>query len=473
MHPTRALTAIALCLTAVTAAVVGLTSHGDGRSRQSLNWVAGKTDGRFVVHEWGTFTSFSGADSVKLEFRPLVDADLPPFVLDRGRQAGIPNPFGKINLRVLQRMETPITYFYTDRERQASVRVGFPQGLLTEFFPPVKHLQPEFKWGTPEPLTGSELDWGNVWIVPEGCLQANVADAQLAAALQARIRERLLPASNGHDHYRYARETDSALVYVERPADEQRPATPSGGFFEKFLFYRGVGNFELPLKLTAQAEGRFELSNVGEDSIRSLFLVTVEGEQLRFVKLDRIRAAERLLLVQTELVSSADQLAEEVVASLIEEQLYEKEARAMINTWRTSWFEEQGTRLFYMLPRTITNELLPLEIQPLPDEMVRVMVGRLEIMRPEDEARVSALIKQSMHDRAAVKRRRSEDPNSESYALPAAIVDLGRLAEPALVRVKNMMDDADIRREASLLLEGLRQYRDGLAPTSTPLAKGG
>jgi len=25
-----------------------------------------------TVHEWGTFTSFSGSDAVKLEFRPLV-----------------------------------------------------------------------------------------------------------------------------------------------------------------------------------------------------------------------------------------------------------------------------------------------------------------------------------------------------------------------------------------------------------------
>lgn len=37
-------------------------------------------DERFLVHEWGTFTSFAGSDGAKLEFRPLVDNDLPPFV---------------------------------------------------------------------------------------------------------------------------------------------------------------------------------------------------------------------------------------------------------------------------------------------------------------------------------------------------------------------------------------------------------
>ena len=42
----------------------------------------------FVVHEWGTFTSFSGSDGIQLEFRPLIDEDLPKFMLDRPRQAG-------------------------------------------------------------------------------------------------------------------------------------------------------------------------------------------------------------------------------------------------------------------------------------------------------------------------------------------------------------------------------------------------
>jgi hypothetical protein len=36
--------------------------------------------GKLIVHEWGTFTNFAGADGVQLDFRPLVDNELPPFV---------------------------------------------------------------------------------------------------------------------------------------------------------------------------------------------------------------------------------------------------------------------------------------------------------------------------------------------------------------------------------------------------------
>ncbi len=65
------------------------------------------------MHEWGTFTEFSGSDGVRLEFRPLADEDLPPFVLDRFLQSGVGNPFSKSEIRVRLRMETPVTYFYT------------------------------------------------------------------------------------------------------------------------------------------------------------------------------------------------------------------------------------------------------------------------------------------------------------------------------------------------------------------------
>src|SRR5262245_18673899 len=97
-----------------------------------------------IVHEWGTFTSYSGSDGVRLEFRPLVDDDLPPFVLDRFLQTGVEDPISKSKLRVRLRMETPVTYFYTNRERDVNVKVKFPNGLLTEFYPPVEHMKPSF-----------------------------------------------------------------------------------------------------------------------------------------------------------------------------------------------------------------------------------------------------------------------------------------------------------------------------------------
>src|SRR5687768_4944251 len=90
------------------------------------------TDNDYVVHEWGTFTSFSGSDGVSLDFRPLVDEDLPAFVLDRPKQAflserrDIAYARGRSDKGLVisrQRMETPVTYFYTDQERLVDVVV--------------------------------------------------------------------------------------------------------------------------------------------------------------------------------------------------------------------------------------------------------------------------------------------------------------------------------------------------------------
>ncbi len=422
----------------------------------------------FVVHEWGTFTNFSGSDGVQLEFRPLVDHDLPEFVVDRAMQAGSSNPWSKARIRVLQRMETPVTYFYTDREREVSVRVRFPQGLLTEFFPPVQAMQPAFQWNQPEPVSNSVLDWGRVWLIPTDHVRTHIPESELAKRIDRVVHNRLLERVSGDNHYADARDTDSAIVHVSRPPDPKRPLAPVGQFFEKFLFYRGVGNFRLPLTLKASGDSVFELTNTGADEIRQLFLVNMQGKQLRFAHYDRIVPGEHLTLRQPTTAASLEQLGAAVVKSLVAERLYEKEAQAMVKTWQSSWFGEEGTRLFYVLPGRMTDELLPLELEPRPDETIRVMVGRMEIMTPETEQQIMELVRQSATDRAhlsaqaAIARKAAESSSNAQptepprHVIPAAIVAMGRLAEPALVRVRHIAREASVRHEASVLLSELQ-----------------
>jgi hypothetical protein len=74
--------------------------------------------GDFVAHEWGTFTSVQGADGIQLEWNPLVATDLPKFVYDRNRTTAnargqaFREYVGKGAFVALQRMETPVIYFY-------------------------------------------------------------------------------------------------------------------------------------------------------------------------------------------------------------------------------------------------------------------------------------------------------------------------------------------------------------------------
>ena len=126
--------------------------------------------------------------------------------------------------------------------------------------------------------------------------------------------------------------------------------------------------------------------------------------------------------------------------------------------------------MFYLLPPVLTDELLPQTISPTPAELVRVMVGRLEIMTPESEQHVRDVVLASSRHRRAESIRRAaliEAARNEAQPipefkepvakLPEALGSLGRLAEPALVRAKYYSTDAVIQQEAGLLLNSLHQ----------------
>ena len=96
----------------------------------------------------------------------------------------------------------------------------------------------------------------------------------------------------------------------------------------------------------------------------------------------------------------------------------------MVKTWESSWFgnEGTGTRRLYTLPRRVTDTLLPLRINPTPDETVRVMVGRIDILTPEQETRLAALFAKA-DKKGAITPEEAREGQS-----------LGRFLQPALER---------------------------------------
>ena len=172
-----------------------------------------------TVHEWGTFTSIAGADGTAVEWLPQAGpTDLPCFV-ERNRFNG------KVNLSGTVRMETPVLYFYAARETTVNVNVRFRQGVITEWFPPAA-IAP----GNGPVLPGSEsaIGWRNVKVSP------GVAEDY--------------PVEQGASHYYAARRTGAAPLQ-------------SGSAKEKFLFYRGVGQFAPPIAATVDVDGKVAVRN--------------------------------------------------------------------------------------------------------------------------------------------------------------------------------------------------------------------
>ena len=73
-------------------------------------------------------------------------------------------------------------------------------------------------------------------------------------------------------------------------------------------------------------------------------------------------------------------IADELAARLTESGLFAKEARAMVNTWTTSYFQSDGIRALFVLPQSWTDAFIPMTVKPAPQQIVRVMVGRLELL---------------------------------------------------------------------------------------------
>src|SRR5262249_34435724 len=95
----------------------------------------------------------------------------------------------------------------------------------------------------------------------------------------------------------------------------------------------------------------------------------------------------------------------------------------MVKTWKDSWFEEEGIRVLYVLPKKWTDEILPMSIIPQPHELVRVMVGRAELISPTLEKTVADEM---------IGVNNGDFPSK--VHLHQQLSDAGRFANPLLLR---------------------------------------
>ena len=135
----------------------------------------------------------------------------------------------------------------------------------------------------------------------------------------------------------------------------------------------------MPISATVSAQGQVHVRNLAQEEIPSVILFERRGDKLGY-RLGGALPGE-MTLDRPELTSTLESLSRDLQDVLTSQGLYPDEARAMIATWRQSWFEE-GSRLFYIVPEGFLNSILPLTINPAPAQTVRVFVGRLELVTP-------------------------------------------------------------------------------------------
>jgi len=436
--------------------------EGEHSSRRALQVAGEKPSGSYVAHEWGTFTSIQSADGKLLEWSPLESSHLPAFVYNWAQPGINCVPAGRVTLvkeemRTLQRMETPVIYFYSEEERVVDVSVRFPEGRITEWYPQANRIGPSRVPATPvvQRLDGyahqaglrSDLTFASLLHneAATGDSRAYWNGIRIMPREQNKQLESQLPADKLGSHYFAARQAEADYIQMEA----RRP-TGTAAEVEKFIFYRGVGSFATALRVSISPDSAVILENTGKEPLRHLYVLVIEDGKGKFERVSTLDAgAQRQVLMErndplkTRDVLSAE-LCQQMAESLTKEGLYAHEAKAMVATWRDSWFEEDGLRVLYLLPRAWTDRTLPLSLRPDPSELVRVMVGRAEVLPPQLEERLAGRLAKAAEGNAEARAMVVEDFRR-----------LGRFARPAMeLAIRNA--NHEVQTEAWGLLQQAR-----------------
>jgi hypothetical protein len=339
---------------------------------------------KLVIHEWGTFTSFQDETGRSIPGLNVDDEPLPPFVqtipISNEQSSKFSKAIPRLHPQVTMRLETPVVYFYPPQDAKLPMDITFTAtfngGLLTQFFPraDVSELSRSAKnLVRIEPKSAGTLSWKNVKVGTRGTLEEATYPVWTAP-----------------------REVQSATL------------TAGDGKSEKFLFYRGVGNLDAPLRVTRNgAELQIALAPEVEKKpelwpqAESLFLVQIRDDGKAAFRRFRAGCGERIRPDQKTAATfnemdftfdphNLDRLRDSMRVSLVSAGLKTDEASAMLKTWEQSYFKSPGMRLFFIVPPAWTNAVLPITVSQ-PAEITRVMVGRIEIVTPPQREAIETI----------------------------------------------------------------------------------
>jgi hypothetical protein len=333
---------------------------------------------------------------------------------------------------VTMRLETPVVYFHPREgfERHFDVSVAFGSGWLTQFYPEAR----VHAFGIEDKQVGSiragvdgSLDWRNV----------SLSNSEEGPATSAPV-------------WTSPREVKAATVETK-------------GEHEKFLFYRGVGHLDSPVKVTRDGP---ELTFVkatrdnGEQTrldIRELWLLDVRNDgQAAFRTVQPFEQGPALVAKASSEFAEAEygtdrveELKTRMHGALVEAGLFEDEAVALLKTWEVSYFKSTGLRVFFLVPRSWTDRNLPLRIRPrlgerpIETSLIRVMVGRVEIVTPGQRT-LLARIAQSSATAALAHSDSAANQEARLTSAYSSYLELGRFRNALVLDEQKQRSTPDL-----------------------------
>jgi hypothetical protein len=346
-----------------------------------------------VIHEWGTITTVHDADGTpRGELNRIDPTDvLPKFVHRYEPETTRFDPKLKLAKSplvpgrpdVTMRLETPVIYFHpatrAHYERPIDVEVLFRGGVINEFYPAAEaevfldraRLQDKTTAGVIDrQWTGERLN--NFVLGRLGWKGVRLLDTVTAPLTNDPV-------------WIAPREVQATSVFL-----------PDAGEGERYLFYRGVAALDSLLQ-TRTHRGHVQLLapkhlawlQAESLTLPRVWLVDVRDDgAVAFLDHGAVTLRKDGVgkdIARLRRFSSSDHgpqnlaaLRDSLKSALIQDGLYADEAEAMLTTWKHSYFEKPGLRVFYVVPREWTDHFLPLTFS-VPARVQRVIVGRIDL----------------------------------------------------------------------------------------------
>ena len=385
----------------------------------------------YEVHEWGTFTTVSGSSGGYLTGLHVEEEKLPNFVYSHvGMEPGLspltfsmnPSFFGRsvkkadskqIEVRynpsdkkyyfnrvtgglvmgskgfplgaeianVSLKMETPVMYFYGGEGEKVNVKVGFNGGTISQWYPA------RSSGDTPNAIVLKKSQMHDSLSM----MLANYKDYSL---VDSKVRDFGTPYKGAiewdvellkkDDAYTFKHAQNPTWIY---PKVADANMVKVGDEYEDYLFYRGIGNVNLPVTFSVDANEVVTVENKSAESIPFALAYEKRGDVVRYRVLDSI--SDTISVSEADWTVGGNNWRAEVYIEmrkgLVKQGLSKDEANGMVKTWWKSYFEHDGLRVFWVTPRSEVEKILPAKLSPSPSKFVRVIVGRADILRPSFE----------------------------------------------------------------------------------------
>jgi hypothetical protein len=353
-------------------------------------------------------------------------AGLPRFVYGQLTARNLPRHWQNVEI-----VDRPVLFFHTPKPIDVELKVDFPGGTPAVWWPGTE--RPALHGATLVGAAGQRppfrsLEWRLRLKEPP-----NVARAPALPA-----------AAEGHwVKVLRAVKADDVFAHVgERNFGYER---------ERFVYYDGLLPRGRWLAVTVKGE-RVELRNQVDHPVFDLTVVDRrtpgKARVARLARLDRRASAEALTFTEPAAKDWSAAAVREMVGQLKAAGLHEDEAGSLAELWKKELFETEGVTVFYRLPQSEYERLLPLTMSPRPEELVRVGLVIHPHCEPDLAERVARLARELDSNEFAVR----EDAEKRLDALAGAAVvylkrlETGKLSAEARRRIERLIDKHDAER---------------------------